>query len=417
MVPQIKKPQNGYWAKTLYITLLLTPFFLPGGISSYFIGPVPINTMFHLLKGLSIILFILISGKAIVRENYKFTVCFVLSLTYGFGLFLANSLNSGDLLSIRFVLFLPALVLIIGFFLKTEPWCALTALILLLGIHNILEAATIVLFYPYGMNDFHGHYWELTLAAAQYWLGAKNQAFSFMVLFLLVYSVRGFLAKGKLPKSTLLLSALFAVEAYVLSSSATLICLLLFIVTYGILTIARRSFQYMIFNPYVCIGAVGLVFLCFCVLSAASNFGIVDWFLALFGRDSTFTNRTFIWSAAIEKFLQHPLIGGGSTSFEVLGSEIRQGHNAFLEIASSVGLVGLVPYCLIIVAVANDIKRMGRNPLAAAVTAIAFVLYMHSCFDSLDDYVFICFAAIASGLAFLLKQEPKRGVVVDNAAR
>ncbi|NJN01329.1 MAG: O-antigen ligase family protein [Leptolyngbyaceae cyanobacterium SL_1_1] len=73
------------------------------------------------------------------------------------------------------------------------------------------------------------------------------------------------------------------------------------------------------------------------------------------GRDPTLTGRTLIWEIVIQKIWQKPLLGYGVSAFWATGSPYAvevginvandyippHSHNGFLELALSIGLVGL----------------------------------------------------------------------------
>lgn len=91
-----------------------------------------------------------------------------------------------------------------------------------------------------------------------------------------------------------------------------------------------------------------------------------DDFLWLLGRSSDMTGRTELWNAVVQAISQRPLLGFGFSGFwkgASAGSEIVQGqiqwipaysHNGYLEVALSLGLVGLF---LVIVLLAQGFRR------------------------------------------------------------
>ncbi|MBI1180358.1 MAG: hypothetical protein GC201_07350 [Alphaproteobacteria bacterium] len=91
----------------------------------------------------------------------------------------------------------------------------------------------------------------------------------------------------------------------------------------------------------------------------AANFGDV---LALVGRDSTLSERVYIWQAAFDLGMQRPWLGAGYRSFwiedyawtayyNMFGSantEFGNGHNGYLDVWLELGVVGLVLFGLLL---------------------------------------------------------------------
>jgi O-antigen ligase len=81
------------------------------------------------------------------------------------------------------------------------------------------------------------------------------------------------------------------------------------------------------------------------------------------GKDLTFTGRTAIWSAVLEKIWERPLLGYGCSGFwngwksdaadvwRILGYEAPHAHNGFLELWLELGLLGLIVFTLSFIAV------------------------------------------------------------------
>jgi O-antigen ligase len=72
--------------------------------------------------------------------------------------------------------------------------------------------------------------------------------------------------------------------------------------------------------------------------------------------DLSLGGRLRIWKAGVTAFVQKPLIGYGASSFKTavtptLGHSTQVAHNSFLSVLVEEGLIGLVLYCLMFVAV------------------------------------------------------------------
>jgi exopolysaccharide production protein ExoQ len=106
--------------------------------------------------------------------------------------------------------------------------------------------------------------------------------------------------------------------------------------------------------------------------------------LSLIGRDPTFTGRTDIWDALFSAISQKPLLGYGYLAFWGLDSEPRywlsqavdwnapSGHNGWLDLAISLGLVGVVIFAIDFVATSwRAVKLSLASPVG--VFAVGFL--------------------------------------------
>jgi len=78
--------------------------------------------------------------------------------------------------------------------------------------------------------------------------------------------------------------------------------------------------------------------------------------LALVGRDSTLTGRTYLWNAALISIFRHPWLGygfntfwagmqGGSSSLLIsVGWYPKHSHNAFIDLTLDLGFLGLATF-------------------------------------------------------------------------
>jgi O-antigen ligase len=116
----------------------------------------------------------------------------------------------------------------------------------------------------------------------------------------------------------------------------------------------------------------------------------------------SFTGRGAIWSAMWSMFLDKPIIGYGYSSIFGVGdsspwqqyasgwvSQVAHGHNGYLELATSVGVVGFALFLMaFVVAPLRDFLRMSLNDNAfvAVLTSIfAFVLFHNMMESTLMD--------------------------------
>lgn len=142
---------------------------------------------------------------------------------------------------------------------------------------------------------------------------------------------------------------------------------------------------------------------------AAFNFfsvGAAVWpslgnFISGLGIDATFTNRTDIWRFAFGAFSERPITGYGPRAFwqteelvhsggavETWAVAATSGHNAYLDIALSTGVPGLVlTLCLVLFLPLRDMGRIApedeRSPLTRLFVRIWLFALFNACLESI----------------------------------
>jgi exopolysaccharide production protein ExoQ len=121
--------------------------------------------------------------------------------------------------------------------------------------------------------------------------------------------------------------------------------------------------------------------------------------LAAFGRDPTFTNRTRIWQLALEYIERRPWFGYGYGGFwradgadanifwAALGFKTPHAHNGWLELALSLGIVGVAIATLAWLAAIYRTLRLATSPHAKHV-ALCFALLAGSFLENLSEFEF-----------------------------
>ncbi len=155
----------------------------------------------------------------------------------------------------------------------------------------------------------------------------------------------------------------------------------------------------------------------------AAQVPVISDFLALFGKDTTMTGRTVIWSKASQIAMEQPVLGIGYQAFwessryandvmliraAVLES-IGGFHNGYLEAMVATGIVGVMLYILmmlstIVAAVRTALEHGGPAQLGAVFLALivcsrtateSTVYYQHDL-----EFVLLIAVAVSSALAF-----------------
>ncbi|HEX7962594.1 MAG TPA: O-antigen ligase [Terriglobales bacterium] len=106
------------------------------------------------------------------------------------------------------------------------------------------------------------------------------------------------------------------------------------------------------------------------VALALANAGAI---LPHIGRDPTFSGRTFLWAVSLDRWLDRPILGYGYRAFwiagasasanawKLLGWEPTSAHNSFLDILLELGIVGLIPFLMMLLRYAPFLFRSLRR--------------------------------------------------------
>ena len=381
--------------RMMQLMLIMIPFFLPGGLT-VITGTEAVSYLFHGMK-LFVITFFVFNTKVAFKNNGNKELLGWIIL-YGLAISTTNLMHGQGVLAFRHVLFFPMFFVICVHYVKKDSLLFFEALAVLTGVYNLIQIVTVVLFYPNGVNHFTGIFWEQTLAGAQYFFGGKNQAIYYMLLFLLSVTIKERLKGSDIPKRIYLYSGIFAVELLFLDSANSIANLMIFMLFYTLLTLKVEAKFSFLFNPYLYLGLGVFIFVSFCVLSMAGTMFFSNVVFKLLGRNSTFTNRIYIWQAAIDAFKTSPLIGAGEIRLQLVGDTAEQAHNMYLDIAYKYGLFGVVPYIALLVFSCMKLDKERRSIFGALCTSLYFIMIIHNCFDAMDNYIFILLICLFSNI-------------------
>lgn len=106
----------------------------------------------------------------------------------------------------------------------------------------------------------------------------------------------------------------------------------------------------------------------------------------VFGKDATFSGRTMIWAEVLRLIEQRPLLGVGYNSYwltplalesqQRLGWPCPSGHNGYLDIWLTLGLVGISLLILYFVRQFADLARLSKIDRNRAALHFALLLYV-----------------------------------------
>lgn len=140
--------------------------------------------------------------------------------------------------------------------------------------------------------------------------------------------------------------------------------------------------------------------LAFLVLSLSSD--LVPAIIHALGRNTTLTDRTFIWQKLLPMAKENPWLGSGYQSFwtprvlEIM--HVNEAHNGYLEIVLNTGLVGLFLFSIFAVSAyrhcretISSMPEYGRFILAVFFTALLYN-FTEAAFRGLDILYFLFLA-------------------------
>jgi O-antigen ligase len=112
--------------------------------------------------------------------------------------------------------------------------------------------------------------------------------------------------------------------------------------------------------------------------------------LELIGKDPTLSGRTDVWSLALDRAANRPLLGYGYRAYWIDGNKdrlqpyegwsdhINHGHNTYLDLFVELGLLGLIAFVLVFFVLMFRIMRRIRKTVDYlnlwAVSSISFII-------------------------------------------
>ena len=208
----------------------------------------------------------------------------------------------------------------------------------------LLCVCTVVLFPSVGIDAYQQDAWRGIF-------GQRNNCATACTLFLVVglhAPARGIIER-MIRASVIFLSVVFVVMSG--SRTGWLLTGLALVLTFGLRFINRiRSLDRILFLMVVAVPSLLIA------LWVGTHFNEV---LAALDKDPTMTQRTVIWAQVIPSILKHPLLGYGYSSFwmGLSGESMQtvlttgwmegQAQDGYLEILLQLGLVGLIPLCVL----------------------------------------------------------------------
>jgi exopolysaccharide production protein ExoQ len=169
--------------------------------------------------------------------------------------------------------------------------------------------------------------------------------------------------------------------------------------------------------PFVFFSLAGLL------VSMVVGLSTLPILLAAYGKDTTFTGRTNIWSGALWAIERRPLLGYGyggvwvSENVEPTFSMMRRigfrafhAHNGALDVVLQVGVIGMVLFvCLFVPTLLSSLRLARRGSSVGAVIVVAgLAIAVMSLSESLFLGPWIPFICLCRGMTLRAEQPPRR---------
>lgn len=239
------------------------------------------------------------------------------------------------------------------------------ALASLLTLIIVINAFTVYA-YPEGLYSS-----SIRLHWNQHWfLGYKNVQLPFFAIALLTTGIEQFYAKSW---KLVIVMVSIAVTIIGLQSATSMLAIMISFVFFVYVYNKRGEVGWFLMPMTLFVISVFVSF--FIVTGMIPD--IFSSFLALFGKDLTFTGRITLWPIVIEAFLSSPLIGNGN-SVEKLYNLIGYGqsHNFYLDILYRGGLVYFGWLCVILRTAFKNLEKVNGSILYCAIMASILLFFV-----------------------------------------
>ena len=168
------------------------------------------------------------------------------------------------------------------------------------------------------------------------------------------------------------------------------------IVTFLILDIFLPAFNnkkaQKIFNLTTAISANVLLFIYIVILRADNR--LTEFIVKIFGKNITFSGRTYIWDETIKWIKKSPIIGNGIEFREFRAEKIEApsasyAHNLGIETAYRGGALGCMALAAYIIIAVKDVFKVPETKIKGALTMFVFCFLLDSLFEAHPDIVTI----------------------------
>jgi exopolysaccharide production protein ExoQ len=182
-----------------------------------------------------------------------------------------------------------------------------------------------------------------------------------------------------IPNNKIITIALTGMLAWLLNMSDSQTSLLCLFIVVLLLLLGR--------TPFIARRPASILGMAFCATLAIwlleETLHLRDLALSFLGRDATLTNRTEVWDI-LSNFNVNPIVGAGFMSFwtgdrletawRLVGAQINQAHNGYLEQYLNLGYIGVAFIAAIIVSGLFKVRRHLSVDPAAGMLRLCFIV-------------------------------------------
>lgn len=210
-------------------------------------------------------------------------------------------------------------------------------------------------------------------AATENWLlGFKNVM---IVYFLPAYIISSIYKNLTLKRTGHIILTMVILLSTILSKSATSIIGVTVLLIFDYFVEKKKFWKYLNLKTYYLTSIIIFVSILFFKVQNIFQ-GL---FLNIFGKDSTFSNRTNLWDITLKEIARRPIFGNGWQFLEQRhlmynSKTIITAHNQYLEYLYLGGVVCITLYFLLIIITDKKIKRRYKDKNIQVITLGFFVL-------------------------------------------
>ena len=342
--------------KFWFYLYLILPFFGIPFLNNKFLIISKLYNLFTIINGVIIFLLVL--------HNKKYSKIINYILGYFVILLISTLISKGDISNTLLGIYQNIMLcLLVDYGINKDKVLFLNALEFVLSSLVILNFLSI-LFFPNGMYINMSGYDE------NWFLGYKNSHILYIIPLLLISFLKDYNSKRKLGAKSYLYIIL-SISSTVLSKNSTGLFGLFIIILFLVLKKFLINIKWFNIKNYFLLYIFLFFFIIVFRLQNLFSFLIVD----VLQRNLTFTGRTYIWDAVLEKIKQNKFLGYGNMTFKY-NNYIYSTHNSILEITYKTGYIGLLFYFLILIKTIKEISFLPQSNIKYVISIMLFSLFM-----------------------------------------
>lgn len=243
--------------------------------------------------------------------------------------------------------------------------------ILLFGFYSIVNALmTFVM-----PNGFFDAVYKMN---ALYFLGSKNSAYFYYLVFMYFYVFDSLREKKRQPQFGILVVLMLLLSVYLCDSNNALVCLLVPLLYLIVLSLGHGVYK--LANAKMLFGLN--VFAAWFIVATTNN-PVIQKIVQLLGRNATYSGRDVQWQQAIEMFIENPLWGNGIFSrFQLRdGTWSEHAHSVYLDMLAKYGIVPFVIFVLTFVLILLKFTKCKDKKIVNFAGVVLFSVLLHNVFD------------------------------------